>query len=143
MVQRSPFLTQSVAVSRSRAVVPAGDDHIPDTGLVPVGQAHFRCGRGVVQAIGAGASVEVRDEVPGGGEHDRVEPSRPVGNPSREGILGGGGEVADMDAPVVEIEAPAPRVAVAEGERCCRFGGVGEAMQLGQAEGAVCVFDVA
>jgi hypothetical protein len=33
--------------------------------------------------------------------------------------------------------------AFAEGERCCDFGGVGEAVQLGEAEGAVGVGDVA
>jgi hypothetical protein len=70
----------------------------PGTGLVPVGQAHFRCGQGAVQAMGAGATVEFGDEVPGGGEHDGVEPSRPGGSPSVERVFGGSGEVADMHA---------------------------------------------
>ena len=48
-----------------------------------------------------------------------------------------------MDAAVIKVELQPRRVAFAEGEGCCRFGGVGEAMQLGQAEGAVGVFDVA
>ena len=61
-----------------------------------------------------GAAVQVGDEVPGGGEHDRVEPGRSVGNPSGEGILGGLGEVADMDPAAIEVEVEARRVAVAE-----------------------------
>jgi hypothetical protein len=77
------------------------------------------------------------------GSADRVEPSRSVGNPSREGILRGGGEVAYVNAPVIKVEVECLWFAVAEGERCCGFGGVGEAMQLGQSEGAVAVGDVA
>ena len=49
----------------------------------------------------AGTAVEFGDEVPGGGEHDRVEPGRSVGSPSAERILGGRGEVADMHATVI------------------------------------------
>ena len=90
-----------------------------------------------------GTSVQFGDEVPGGGDHDRVEPSCSIGNPRVERILCRGGDVADMDPAVIKVELQPRRVAVAEGERCCRFGGVGEAMQLGQAEGAVGVFDVA
>ena len=48
-----------------------------------------------------------------------------------------------MDAMVIKIEVEPRSIAVAEGERCGRFGGVGEAVQLGQTEGAVGVFDVA
>ena len=44
---------------------------------------------------------------------------------------------------MIKVELERRRVAFAEGKRCCRFGGVGEAMQLGQAEGAVGVCDVA
>ena len=64
------------------AVVGAGDDHISDTGPVPVGQRHLGCRRGVIETMRAGTAVEFGDEVPGGGDHDRVEPSRSVGNPS-------------------------------------------------------------
>ena len=92
------------------AVVAAGDDHISDTGLVPVGQPHLRPGRGAVEAMIAGAAVEFGDELAGGGEHDRVESGRSVGNPSGEGILGGLGEVADMNTAVIEIEVECARV---------------------------------
>ena len=51
-----------------------------------------------------GTAVEFGDEVPGGGEHDRVEPSRSVGSPSSERVFGGGGEVADMHAAVLKVE---------------------------------------
>ena len=64
----------------------------------------------------AGTSVQFGDQVPGRGEHDRVEPSRPVGNPSGERILGGGGEVADMHAAVIKVEVERGRVALTEGE---------------------------
>ena len=125
------------------SVVAAGDDHVSDTGPISVRQGAPRGGRVTAEAMITGSSVEFGDKVSGGGEHDRVEPSRSVGNPRVEGILGGGGHVADMDTAVVKVEVERLRVALAEGERCCRFGGVGEAMQLGQAEGAVGVFDVA
>jgi hypothetical protein len=81
--------------------------------------------------------------VPGGGDHNRVEPSRSVGNPSIERILGGGGGVADMNPAVIKVEVERARVAFAEGERRGRLAGVGEAVQLGQPEGTVGVGDVA
>ena len=117
MVQRSPFLTQSVAVRRSRRSLAAGDDHISDTGLVPVGQTHLpAAARVLVEAMVAGAAVEFGDQLAGGGEHDRVQPGRSVGNPSGERILGGGGEVADMNPAVIEVEVECLGSAVAEGE---------------------------
>ena len=48
-----------------------------------------------------------------------------------------------MDPVVCEVEVKCRRVAVAEGECCGRFNRVGEAVQLGQVEGAVGLFDVA
>ena len=98
------------------AVVAAGDDHISDTGPVPVGQRHLGCRRGVIETMRAGTAVQFGDEVPGGGDHDRVEPSRSVGNPSVERILCGGGHVADMDTAVIKVELERRRVAFAEGE---------------------------
>src|SRR5215211_2178104 len=91
----------------------------------------------------AGLSVEFGDKLSGGGEHDRIESGGPVGNPSGEGILGGGGEVADMDTAVIKVEVECLWFAVAEGERGCGFIRVGEAVQLGQVEGAVGVLEVA
>ena len=61
----------------------------------------------------AGSAVEVGDEVAGGGEHDRVQPGGAVGSPRGEGVLGGLGEVADVDAAMVEVEPECARVAVA------------------------------
>jgi hypothetical protein len=37
-------------------------------------------------------------------------------NPSAEGILSGGGEVADMNAAVIKVEVEPRRIALAEGE---------------------------
>ena len=48
-----------------------------------------------------------------------------------------------MDPAVIEIELKCLRFAFSEHERGCGLGRVGEAMQLGQLEGAVAVLDVA
>ena len=63
-----------------------------------------------------GLSVEFGDKFSGGGEHDRVESGRSVGNPRGEGILGGGGNVADMNAAVIKVEVECLWFAFAEGE---------------------------
>ena len=70
----------------------------------------------VIEPMRAGTSVQFGDQVPGGGDHDRVEPSRSVGNPSVERILGRGGHVADMNAAVIKVEVERLGVAFAEGE---------------------------
>jgi hypothetical protein len=70
----------------------------------------------VIETIRAGTGVQFGDEVPGGGDHDRVEPGRSVEDPSGEGILGGLGNVADVDAIVIEIEVERCRLAFADGE---------------------------
>ena len=125
------------------AVVGAGDDHIADTGLVSIRQAHFTAGWVTAEEMITGLSVEFVDELSAGGDHDRVESCGPVGNPSREGILCGGGGVADMNAAVIKVEVECLWFALAEGPCRCGFGEVGEPMQLGQVEGAVGVGDVA
>ena len=51
-----------------------------------------------------GLAVEFGDKLSGGGDHDRVESGGSVGHPSSEGILGGGGNVADMNAAVIKVE---------------------------------------
>ena len=61
-------------------------------------------------------AVEFGDQLAGGGEHDRVEPCRPIGNPSAERILSRGGHVADMNTAVIKVEVQRRRVAFAEGE---------------------------
>ena len=71
------------------AVVAAGDDHISDAGPVPVGQRHLDCGSEVIETMRPGTAVEFGDQLPGGGDHDRVKPRRAIGNPSAERILGG------------------------------------------------------
>jgi hypothetical protein len=53
------------------------------------------------------------------------------------------GEVADVDATLVEVEAERFGSAVAEGEGCEAFGGVGEPVQLGEPGCSVGVGDVA
>ena len=93
--------------------------------------------------MSASTAIEFGDEVAGRGEHDRVESCRSVNDPSVKGILSGFGEVTDMDASVIEVEVERRVFTFAEGERCCRFGGVGEPVQLGELEGAMGVFDVA
>jgi hypothetical protein len=48
-----------------------------------------------------------------------------------------------MNASVIKVDVECLWVAFAEGEGGCGFGWVGEAMQLGQADGAVRVGNVA
>src|SRR5687767_10107121 len=98
------------------AVVAAGDDHISDTGPVSIGQRHLRSGRRVIKTMRPGTAVEFGDQAPGGGEHDRVEPSRPIRNPSAERILSRGGYVTDMDPAVIKVELQPRRVALAESQ---------------------------
>ena len=91
----------------------------------------------------AGAAVEFSDELAGGSEHDRVESDGSIGNPRSKGILGDLGEITDMNTAMIEIEAECAGIAFAQGERGLCFGRVGEAVQLGEVQGAVGVFDVA
>jgi hypothetical protein len=98
------------------AVVGPGDDHVSDTGLVSVGQEHFGCRRGAMEPMSSGTAVEFVDKFSGGGEHDRVEPRRSVGNPRGEGILRGGGPITDMNTAVIKVELQPRRVALADGE---------------------------
>jgi hypothetical protein len=90
-----------------------------------------------------GLPVEFGHKLSGGGEHDRIESGGPVGDPGREGIVGGGGDVADVNPAVIKVEVECLWFAAADGECGCGFGGVGEAVQLAQLEGAVGVLDVA
>src|SRR5215207_7007757 len=97
-------------------VVAAGDDHISDTGPVPVGQRHLGYCSGVIEPMRAGTSVQSGDQVSGGGDHDRVEPSRPVGSPGAERVFGGSGEVANMHATMLEVELQRLKATVTEEE---------------------------
>jgi hypothetical protein len=47
-----------------------------------------------------------------------------------------------MNTTMAMVEVERSRVAVAEGECCCCFGGVGEAVQLGEMQRAVALLDV-
>ena len=93
--------------------------------------------------MGLGALVELGDEVAGGGEHERVEAVVAVVRPGGEHVLGEGGEVADVDPAVVEVEPERLGAPVAQGEGGGSFGGVGEPHQLGQVQRAVGGGDVA
>src|SRR5215213_278973 len=110
------------------AVVAASDDHISDTGLIAVGQTHLGCRLGVIKTMRPGTAVEFGGKLAGRGEHDRVKSGSLVRNPSSESILGGLGEITDMNAAMIEIEAECAGIAFPQGERGLCFGGVGEAM---------------
>jgi hypothetical protein len=97
----------------------------------------------VLKAMLAGAPVEVSDKVADGGEHDRVEPGGPVGNPGGERVLGGSSKITDMHTPMIKIERQRLGVTFAEGEGGCGFGRVGEAVELGEVKCAMAVCDVA
>ena len=64
----------------------------------------------------AGTSVQFGDQVAGRGDHDRVQPRRPVRGPSGEGIGGGGGQVADMHATLIQVKVERDRVTLTEEE---------------------------
>jgi hypothetical protein len=100
------------------AVVATGDDQIANTGQVPIGQAHLAADRVVITAkeMITSLSVEFSDQRAGRREHDRIEAGGPVGHPGREGILGGGGEVADVNPAVIKVEVECLWFAFAEGE---------------------------
>ena len=143
MVQRSPFLTQSVAVRRSRRSLVRVMITSPTLAWLPSAKRTSGCGWGVVQAMGSGAAVEFGDQVAGGGEHDRVEPSRSVGSPSAERILGGGGEVADMDAALIKVEVERLGLPSRRASEAAASAGSVKRCSSVEAEGAVDVFDVA
>jgi hypothetical protein len=71
--------------------------------------------------VGAGTLVQLADEVAGGGEHDRVEAAVAVGPPRGEQLLGGRGDVADVDALPIKVEAERLGPAVAQGKGGCGF----------------------
>ena len=121
-------------------LVAAGDDQVAGAGGVAVGQPGDGLAgleRGVGEAVGSGALVEVADEVSGGGDHDGVQAGEPVGEPAGEAVVGEGVEVADVDAVVVGVEGGGFVVAVAERDRGGGFGGVVEADHVGEFEGAL------
>ena len=112
MVHRSPFLTQSVAVSRSRRSLLRV--------MITSTLAWFRqpgapSDRVTVGATIAGAAVEFGDQLAGGGEHDRVKSGSLVRDPSSEGILGGLGKVAHMNPAVSEVEVECLKVCLRGG----------------------------
>jgi hypothetical protein len=95
------------------SVVGAGDDHVADTGPVLVRQLDLSPRRGIAETMITGPAVEVGDECAGGGEHDRVQPGGPVGNPRGEDIIGCLGEIADVYPAVIKVEREGARVTVA------------------------------
>jgi hypothetical protein len=75
-----------------------------------------------------GSAVELGDELAGRSEHDRVQSSRSILNPSVERVLGDRGEITDMNTAMIEIEVECAGIAVPQGERGLCFGRVGEAV---------------
>ena len=86
------------------------------------------------EAVGAGAGVEVVDDVVGGGEQEAVARRRPVGPPRSVGHVGGGFVGADVDAVVVDVEADAGGVGVVQRQPGGGFGGGVEPHDFGQGE---------
>ena len=115
-VQRSPFLTQSMAVRRSRRLLMRVMITSPTLARFPSAKRHLRCCRGVIEPMRAGTGVQFGDQVQGGRDHDHIEPSRSIRNPRVERILARGGYVADMDPAVIKVEVECLGVALAEGE---------------------------
>ena len=141
------------------AVVAAGDDRVAGGGGGSVGQGDLalpvapvaqssgaRSGLSLFEGgepVGAGADVQLGGQLAGGGEHDRVQAGGPVGGPGGVGLVGDGGQVADVDPVVVDVEPEAGGVAGADGQAGGGFGLVAEPDQLGEGDGAGGGLDVA
>ena len=93
--------------------------------------------------MGTSSPVELRDQVAGWGEHDGFHSMAPVGSPRPEQVFDECCRVADVDPLPVEVEAQRLRPAVPQCQRCGRFDGVVESVELGQPNRAVGIFDVA
>ena len=113
IIQRSPFLTQSLAARRRRRSLLRVMITSPTLARFPSAN---RYRSGVIKAMLPGAAVELGDQLPGGGDHDRVEARRAIRNPSVERLLGRGGYIADMDTAVIKVEVECLRFAFAEAE---------------------------
>ena len=105
-LHRSPFLTQSVALVRSRRSLRRVMTTSPALAAEP--STRVTCGpRRPVEAgepVGAGADVQPGGQLPGGGQHDAVQARLSVGGPGRVGVLGDRGQVPDVDPVVVDVE---------------------------------------
>jgi hypothetical protein len=75
------------------------------------------------EAVSAGSPVQIRDQVAGWGEHDRVQSFVVVGPPRLEQVLGECGQVADVDALAVRV-AQRLQPAVLQRHGGGRFGGI-------------------
>ena len=104
MVHRSPF--DPVGRGERSRVVAAGDDHISDTGLVPVGQAQFPSGRDVAEAMITGSRFRSATSLRVGAS--MIASAQPPGrSPSGERVLGGVARSPTWTRPVeVELERP-------------------------------------
>ena len=142
MVHRSPFFTQSVAVTRSFRSLLRVMIRSP-TWPVAVGQRTGRPGALPAKAVVAGALVEFADQLTGRRQHDGVQVLAAVGLPGVEDGVEGGGGVADVDALPVQVEAESFGSAVAQGEGGGALRRVGEPVQLGESDRAVSDLDVA
>ena len=114
-VHRSPFLTQSVALmaivrSLRRVMIASPADACDESARVtwePAGP--FLLG----EAVASGAAVQFGDQLAGGRQHDGVPAGGSVGRPGGVGVVGDGGQVADVDPSVVDVVGEGGRVTVA------------------------------
>ena len=128
MVQRSPFLTQSVAVSRSRRSLARVMITSPTLARFPSARRTSGPAGAPIETMITGSAVELGDEFAGRSEHDRVESDGSIRNPSAERILGDLGYVTDMNTALIEIEAECRRDRLPAGRARLCFGRVGEAV---------------
>jgi hypothetical protein len=84
MVHRSPFLTQSAALTRSLRSFRRGDDQVADAGPVAIVQISLRTWSRTGEAVILGALVEPADQLAGRGQHHGVQTSGAVGQPGVE-----------------------------------------------------------
>jgi hypothetical protein len=124
------------------AVIPTGDDQVPDAGRVAIGQLDVLPWSRTGEAVILSALVEPADQLPGRRQHDRVEAVAAVGLPAVEDGIEGGSGVSDVDASPVQVEAERFGSAVAEGQGGGGLGWIGEPVQLAQPDRAVASFNI-
>ena len=125
------------------SIVGSGDHLVADGCLEAVGQAHASPGFGALEAVGAGALVQLSDQVSRGREHDRIAPLPSVEPPGVEHLVGHRGQVPNVYSLVVQIEAHGLWSTVAHRQRGGTLAGGAEAHELVQAQRALRGFDVA
>ena len=142
-VQRSPFLTQSVALVPRRRSLCLVRTMSPTEARLPSASSTSAAGTGAGKASCAGGLVQSCDEIAGGRQHQALAAIRPFGHPGAEDLAEAGVDVSAVHAVVVEVEPEGGSVTGTQVEGGGCLDRVGEPDDLLEAYGAVRAGDVA